>query len=278
MGNHAFDQPGRTPEQNPDGAADAVLRQAQQVEALGAMAAEVAHEFNNLLTVVLGSLEQLRRQPLDERGRRQLERAEWSARQAGRLTRQMLSFASGAIHEDRVVDVNAVVGEFDRMLGQAAGKGIRLAIATAPGPLPVRLDAGQLELALLNLVRNAAHAMAGKGQVVVRTAAHGVNGLGGRPTVTVSVSDTGTGMPPAVLQQVRARFFTTKDRSQGTGLGLWIVQRFVTAAGGTLEIDTATAQGTTIHLVFPRALDGCQRRREDASAGRSKNASRAQPS
>lgn len=218
----------------------------------GVLAAGMVHDLNNVLTVVLASLEQLRRQPLDSQGQRQLDRAQWGARQAARLARRVIALSRGEGGDGEAVDLNDVVGAFARTLGQAAGEGVGLVMEAAPGPLPARLDAGQLELALLNLVRNAADAMAG-GWVVIRTAGHRVDGLGGQPTVEVAVSDTGTGMTPETARRARDAFFTTKGREQGTGLGLWMVHRFAAEAGGKVEIETAMGGGTTVRLVFPRA-------------------------
>jgi signal transduction histidine kinase len=231
---------------------EVVQQQSKRAEVLGAMAAGVAHEFNNLLTIVLSSLEQVHRQPLDERGQEQLQRAEWGVRQAGRLARQVLSFMRRESRETEVVDVNAALREFDKMLGHIAGSNVKLVMDLAEQPLSVRLDPGQLELGLLNLVRNAAHAMSGSGQVILRTCGHPASSPGGQPLVEVSVSDTGTGMPREVVQRATDSFFTTKEPGQGTGLGLWMVQRFVRACKGKLEIETAVGRGTTIRLVFPR--------------------------
>ena len=229
--------------------------QAAQLDALGTMASSVAHEFNNLLTIVLGSLEQLRRQQLDDRGRDQLDRAEWGTRQAGRLADQVLSFTRFETGSLQRIDMNEVIGNFDKMVGHAAdyGGSVSVKLELAPQRLPVQLDQGQLELALLNLVRNAADAMGGSGTVVVRTMGHRFDGLGNQPTVEVAVSDTGAGMPPEVVQRATEPFFTTKKSGQGTGLGLWMVQKFVSACGGKLVIETATGRGTMVRLVFPRS-------------------------
>jgi signal transduction histidine kinase len=226
--------------------------QPERVEVIGAMATGVAHEFNNLLTIVLGSLEQLRRQTLDERGLEQLERAVWSVHQAGRLARQVLSFVRRDARQLQHVDLNAVIGEFDRIISHAASDRISLVWILCQEPLPVCLDPGQLELALLNLVRNATDAISGTGSITIRTAAHRVDGLDGQQIVEVSVSDTGTGMPPEIAERATASFFTTKQPGRGTGLGLWMVSRFAAACGGRLDIETALGKGTTVKLVFPR--------------------------
>jgi signal transduction histidine kinase len=233
--------------------------QPERVEIIGTIATGMAHEFNNLLTVALGSLEQLRRQALDERGREQLERTEWSVRQAGRLARQVLSFVRRDAGQPQRVDLNEVIGEFDKIMSHAASGRTRLTLELCQEPLPIYLDPGQLELALLNLVRNATDAMSDNGSIIIRTAAHQSDGLDRQQTVEVAVTDTGTGMPPEIVDRVTTSFFTTKPRGQGTGLGLWMVKRFATACGGKLDIETALGRGTTVRLVFPRAHQRARR-------------------
>ena len=227
--------------------------QPERVAIIGTIATGLAHEFNNLLTVALGSLEQLRRQALDERGREQLDRAEWSVRQAGRLARQVLSFVRRDAGQPQRVDLNEVIGEFDKIMSHAASDRTRLILELCQEPLPIYLDPGQLELALLNLVRNAADAMSDSGSIIIRTAAHQSDGLDRQQMVEVAVTDTGTGMPPEIVERATTSFFTTKPQGQGTGLGLWMVKRFATACGGKLDIETVLGRGTTMRLVFPRA-------------------------
>jgi len=225
----------------------------ERVEVIGSIATGVAHEFNNLLTIALGSLEQLRRQTLDERGQEQLQRVEWSVHQAGRLAKQVLSFVRREADQPQHVDLNAVIGEFDKIMSHAASDGIRLILELCQGPLPICLDPGQLELALLNLVRNATDAMSGNGTITIRTEAHQRDGLDGQQTVEVSVSDTGAGMPPEVVGRATTSFFTTKPHGKGTGLGFWRVKRFVASCRGELDIGTSVGCGTTVRLIFPRA-------------------------
>jgi signal transduction histidine kinase len=224
-------------------------------EHLGSLGADTAHELANLMTVVSGSLEQLRRQPLSEKGRQQLARAEWGVRQAARLTRQMVSQASGEKDALAVVDLNAVVGGFAAVMGQQFREDVQLAAELAQGHLPVRLDAGLLELVLLNLVRNAADAMPEGGQVVLLTKGPRLDGLGDQLAVEVAVADTGMGMASDVAQHATEAFFTTKSHGKGTGLGLWMAHRFVSTHGGKISIETAPGQGTTVRLSLPYAGD-----------------------
>lgn len=224
----------------------------------GAMDADMAHELSNLMTVVLGSLEQLGRQPLDEKGRRQLARGEWSARHVAALTRRVLLQARGQDDAAGVVDLNAAVDGFATVMDGRADGDARIAVELAPGSLPVRLDAGLLDLVLLNLVRNATDAMPGGGELVVRTRGPRLDGLGDRLTAEVSLSDTGSGMPPDVARHATEAFFTTKPPGKGTGLGLWMARQFASECGGLVKIETAPGQGTTVRLVLPYAGDASQ--------------------
>jgi signal transduction histidine kinase len=245
---------GRPPATQAATAIRPVDRQSDRIELLGTMTTGIAHEFNNLLTIVMGSLEQLHRNPLTPRGRSQLERAQWGVQQAGRLARQVLAFAGPERAEEQIVDLNQLVGEFDKMLEQMAGFGASLRLDLSPQVLPVRMNAAQMELALLNLVRNSATAMGGRGLITIRTAGHPLDGGGGESTVEVAVSDNGTGMTAAALQRAN---HPPDSRTAGdeVGLGLWMVKRFVAAYAGKVDIKTMLGKGTTVRLVFPRAIE-----------------------
>lgn len=229
----------------------------QEADPLGSLGVDVAHELANLLTVVTGSMEQLRRQPLDKQGQEQLARAEWGALHAAQLMRQVLSQAQGGDGEAGfgVVDLNAAVGRFVAAMGQQVDAQVRLAAELAPGRLPVRLDPALLDLVLLNLVRNAADAMPDGGTVTIRTCGPRLDGLGDQLATEVTVSDTGTGMVPAVAGRAAEAFFTTKPHGKGTGLGLWMAHRFASTYGGKITIETVQGQGTTVHLALPYCGD-----------------------
>ena len=229
--------------------AEAVLQQAQRLETLGSMASGVAHEFNNLMTVILGSLAQLERgMAPGGRERQRLDRAKWAANQAGRLTQQMLSFARRQFHDNQMVNLNAVLSGFDDIMRQMAGPGIELTLDLMSQPLMVELDAGQMEMALLNLVRNAADAMPDGGTLVIQTT---LQETPDAVIAAVTVKDQGTGMPPDVLQRAIEPFYTTKSKGAGTGLGLSMVNGFVAQSGGRMLIDSALGKGTVIALQFP---------------------------
>ncbi len=229
--------------------AEAVLQRSQRMEALGGMASGVAHEFNNLMTVVLGSAERALARAVDEGQRKYLARIEWAARHGGRLTQQMLSFARRQFHDSRPADINALVAEMDALLAQIAGPNIAVSLDLAEGQLPVRLDAGQLELAVINLTRNAVDAMPDGGRLTLRTSAAASDGSARR--ITLSVEDTGQGMAPEVARRATEPFFTTKERGKGTGLGLSMVKGFAEQSGGSARVESREGQGTRVTLELP---------------------------
>jgi PAS domain S-box-containing protein len=231
-------------------AAEAALQQSQRMEALGSMASGVAHEFNNLMTVVVGSAQQAMEAPSNERQMQQLERIERSARLAGRLTQQMLSFARRQFHDDRAHDLNTLVRDLDSLAAQIVGKEVEVTLDLATEPLPVRVDAGQFELAVINLIRNAADAMPEGGRLTLATRV--LDSQGAPRCVTLTVADTGHGMAPDVARKATEPFFTTKERGRGTGLGLSMASGFVAQSGGRLEIDSVPGEGARLTLLFPR--------------------------
>ena len=229
-------------------AAEAVMQQSQRMEALGGMAAGVAHEFNNLMTIVAGSLEQARKHPSNERQAEQLARAMWGTERAGRLTQQMLSFSGRQFHDAKLADLGTLARNLDSLLAQAAGSDVTLVLDLCPEPLRVLVDTGQLELALLNLVRNAADAMPGGGTLTISTSWQEAGTEECQATLTVS--DTGTGMPPEVVRRATEPFFTTKERGKGTGLGLSMVGGFTEQSGGRLDLHSLLGQGTRVSIVL----------------------------
>ena len=226
--------------------AEAVLQQAQRLETLGSMASGVAHEFNNLMTIVLGSLAQLERGMAEGgRERERLDRAKWAATQAGRLTQQMLSFARRQFHDNHLLDLNELIGGFDAILRQMAGTGVDLQLDLSPDPLLVDVDSGQMEMALLNLVRNASDAMPEGGPLVIHTRQLGA-------VAQVTVEDTGAGMAPEVMQRATEPFFTTKPKGSGTGLGLsaWSMALRPSRAAA-MTIASEPGRGAKVTLSFP---------------------------
>ncbi len=230
---------------------EAELRQMRRAESLGALASGIAHEVNNLMTIVLGSVERAFRWVADDQQRELLERADWGARKAGNLASKLLSVARQRTDSAEIVDLNPLVSAFADSLRRIVPEGTEIVLDRARQPACARLDVDQLELVLLNLVRNASDAMPNGGRITVATRI-----APGRPereaSVTLSVTDAGSGMAPEVAARATEAFFTTKP-DRGTGLGLFLAIGFAEQWGGGLALDTSPGRGTTVALRFPRA-------------------------
>ena len=236
---------------------EASRRQAQRMESMGALASGVAHEFNNLMTVVVGNVERAASGPLDARQKHHLGRADRAARRAGELAGELLSLARRQSTDERVVDLNDVVRAFECTLAEATAPGIAIRLDLAPEATFARLDRGQLELVLLNLVRNASSAMGESGEIVIATRmlppAAAEAALDRKSAVELSVTDTGVGMSPEIAGRATELFFTTKTAGKGTGLGLFLALEFVDHSGGKLRINTEPGKGTTVRMAFPQS-------------------------
>jgi PAS domain S-box-containing protein len=234
---------------------EAARRQLQRMESMGALASGVAHEFNNLMTVVLSSVERAASRATDEWQKLLLDRAGWASRRAGRLATELLSLARRPTGQDQSADLNEIVVGLKQALAEVAGDAIRLRLELAPEPVMARLEQDQLKLVLTNLVRNAADSLNGAGEIVLSTrllsAAQAASALNGKAAVELSVSDTGAGMPPEVRTRATELFFTTKKAGEGTGLGLFLSLEFVDRAAGKLVIDSELGHGTTVRMIFP---------------------------
>ncbi len=240
------------------------LRQAQKMEAVGQLTGGIAHDFNNLLTGIVGALALLQRRV--EAGRTEgLERytgvAMASAQRAAALTQRLLAFARRQPLDPRPVEANRLVGSMEELLRRTLGPAISLEMTLAPELWPTLCDPNQLENAILNLAINARDAMPEGGRLMIETAnaqldAAYARAQGGevRPGdyVAIGVSDTGTGMPPEVLERAFEPFFTTKPLGQGTGLGLSMLYGFVRQSGGHVRIFSEPGQGTCFRLYLPR--------------------------
>ncbi len=233
--------------------AEEARSQARRMDTLGSMAAGAAHEFNNLMTVVIGNVEATRGDALTLKQAERLDRIDWAARSAGRLTKQMLSFAGRSSLHAETADLNRVVADLDRLLAQAAASDRRFELRLSVDALPARIDIGQLELCLINLVRNASDASKPGGRIAVAT---GATFVGDVSEVEISVTDEGSGMAPEVAAKATEPFFTTKEQGKGTGLGLSMVSGFVEQSGGRILIETGEGAGTTVRLRFPREPPG----------------------
>jgi len=229
---------------------DEARSRAQRVDTLGSMAAGIAHEVNNLMTVIVGNAERLLADTPEAKQLERLKRIDWAARETGKLTQQMLSFAGKQNLASEEVDLNDVLRQLDRLLVQVAASGRRVEVAPQREPVMARVDVGQLQLALINLVRNASDASADGDRIVVASR----NGIeSGAAVAEIYVRDEGSGMPPAIAARATEPFFTTKAPGKGTGLGLSVVGGFCQQSGGSMIIDTAEGQGTKVRLVFPQA-------------------------
>ena len=242
----------------------AALAHAQKMEALGVLAGGVAHDFNNLLHVIRNSLEILQRQGSQADTARYLDMIRRSSDRAAALTRQLLAFSRRQTLELRPLDPNDHVTQVAELLRHSLGDRITIETVLAPGVCNVAADAGQLETALLNLCINARDAMPQAGLLTMETANATLeeSSAAARGTraadryVMISVSDTGTGMPPEVAARACEPFFTTKEPGQGTGLGLSQVAGFARQAGGHVRISSEPGKGTTIRLYLPQSVPG----------------------
>ncbi len=238
------------------------LRQSAKMDSLGQLTGGVAHDFNNLLLVIMANVDMVEAEVEDRPGLKgALEAALGAATRGAELTRQLLAFSRRQALEPKVVHVNALVEAMTRLLARTIGETIRIDLRTSPDTWPVQIDPTQLESALANLVVNARDAMPDGGRLVIETAnapldeayaAQHADVTAG-DYVALSVSDTGTGMPPEVVERVFEPFFTTKEVGKGTGLGMSMVFGFVKQSGGHIRIYSEVGIGTTIRLYLPRA-------------------------
>ena len=220
--------------------------QAQKLEALGRFASGVAHDFNNMLQVILGSLPLIERGSTDPAVLRRVGMVRQAAEKGAGLTAELLQFARDKPIELERIELAPLLADIDGLIRRMLGD--RVALETdfsAPG-LAIRTNRAALEMALLNLAGNARDAMpdGGKLRIAARPADHD-------GAVEVSVCDSGTGMPETVAARALDPFFTTKDVGKGTGLGLAQVHSLMLQSQGSIEIESAAGEGTTIRLVFP---------------------------
>jgi PAS domain S-box-containing protein len=233
------------------------LRQAQKIEAVGHLTGGVAHDFNNLLAVVLGNLELLRKRvPDDPKITRLLDNAVQGAQRGAALTQRMLAFARRQDLTPEPVDIPDLVRGMTDLLQRSIGPMVRIETRFPLGLPCARVDANQLELALLNLVVNARDAMPEGGAITIagqeQTVGPGhASGLAPGQYVCLSVADTGQGMDETTLARAMEPFFTTKGVGKGTGLGLSMVHGLSAQSGGGLVLRSRKGQGTTAEVWLP---------------------------
>jgi signal transduction histidine kinase/CheY-like chemotaxis protein/PAS domain-containing protein len=238
-------------------AAEAKLRQAQKMEAVGNLTGGVAHDFNNLLQVIGGNLELLGDDLMQTaRAERRLRSAREGVERGARLAAQLLAFARRQPLSPKPLDLARVLRDAADLLRRTLGKGVRVETSCEPGVWRTYADPNQLDNAILNLAINARDAMNGEGKLTLAldntTLGASEDGQRGGEFVRLSVRDTGSGMEPAVLERAFEPFFTTKAEGAGTGLGLSMVYGFVTQSGGQVRLDSTPGRGTTVEVLLPR--------------------------
>ncbi|NOG71032.1 ATP-binding protein [Roseicella sp. DB1501] len=236
--------------------AEAALRRAQTLDAVGQLTAGVAHDFNNLLQAIRSGLFLLAPKVPDS-ARKVLDASLQAVDRGAKLVRQLMVFARREALQPRPVDPRALVAGVGELLPKAVGVPVVIETAIEPNIAPVLVDPTQAELAVLNLAINARDAMPEGGTLTIGArnaplgSAEGPPGAG--DYVVLTISDTGIGMTPEVLERVLEPFYTTKPVGKGTGLGLSMVHGFVTQSGGTMRIESRPGRGTRVSLWLPQA-------------------------
>ena len=237
------------------------LQQSQKMEAIGTLAGGVAHDFNNLLTTILGYSELLLGAlEADNPLRSDVAEIKNAGDRAASLTRQLLAFSRKQLVEFKVLDLNAILADMDKMLRRLVGEDIEFVTRTDPNLGHVKADRGQIEQILVNLVANSRDVMPRGGKLMIESGNVDLTEKLGRdhfqiepgPYVVLAVSDTGTGMDAKTRIRIFEPFFTTKEKGRGTGLGLSTVYGIVKQSGGDVWVDSAPGQGTTLRVYLPR--------------------------
>ncbi|MEJ0008658.1 MAG: response regulator [Steroidobacteraceae bacterium] len=242
--------------------AEEALRQSQKMESIGNLTGGIAHDFNNLLQVISGNLALLRRDvagnvPAEQRVRNAADAVKRSAK----LSSQLLAFARRQTLDPKVINLGRFIHDMGDILRKAVGEGVTIEAVIAPGVWNTLIDPGNVENALLNLAINARDAMHGQGTLTIEASNTFLDSDYVRANkdairgeyVLVSITDTGTGMAPEVIEQAFEPFFTTKAEGKGTGLGLSMVYGFVKQSGGHIKLLSEVGHGTTIKLYLPRS-------------------------
>lgn len=235
---------------------EAELHQAQKMEAVGALAGGVAHDFNNILSAIIGFASLLRQKtPTGDPLRQYVEPILLSAERATALTRTLLSFSRKEKAELKPVDVNQVICGFQKILTRLIGEDIEFAVHVFPGTLTVEADKGQLEQVLMNFVTNAKDAMPKGGRLAISTEEVVLEGRYGDMRsgsyAIIAVSDTGIGMDKATQEHIFEPFYTTKEPGKGTGLGLAIVYGIIRKHNGSIHVYSEKGLGTTFKILLP---------------------------
>jgi len=248
---------------------EAKAAQAQKLEVVGRMASGVAHDYNNLLTLILGNcsflLEEL---TPGDRKREEVYSIKRAAEQGASLVRQLLAFSRKQVMQPKVLELNGVLSAMEKLLQTVVGKKNALLFRLDEGLPSIKADASQLEQVVLNLALNARDAMPSGGTLVLETGLARSAVAGELPPgdhVLLKVTDSGTGMDPAVLSRIFEPFFTTKEEGKGTGLGLATVQDIVSKSGGQIRVKSAPGEGTSFTIFLP-AIPAAPEERPQAEA------------
>ena len=238
------------------------LRQAQKMEAVGQLTGGLAHDFNNLLTGISGSLDLMGKrltQGRTENLSRYIDAAQEASRRAAALTHRLLAFSRRQTLDPKPTDVDLLIASMADLIRRTVGPAVAVRVINGPDAWTALVDPNQLENALLNLSINARDAMPDGGTLIVETGNRWIDTRGGAerdlepgPYLTLSVSDTGTGMTAEVAARAFDPFFTTKPLGSGTGLGLSMIYGFAKQSGGQVRIHSQPGSGTTVTLFLPR--------------------------
>ncbi len=240
------------------------FRQSQKMEAIGRLAGGIAHDFNNLLTVINGCSELvLQRLSRDDPTSELVRQIREAGDRAAALTRQLLAFSRKTILEAKILDLNQVMSRLESMLFRLIGEDIELVATLDPHLEKIKVDAGQLEQAVVNLIVNARDAMPQGGRISVETRnvdltdldIDGDSDFKPGSYVLLTIADNGVGMGELTKAQVFEPFFTTKGPGKGTGLGLAMVYGFVKQSGGHIQVDSELGKGTTFRLYFHKVAE-----------------------
>ncbi len=240
------------------------LRRTQKMDAIGQITGGIAHDFNNLLGIIIGNLDFLRcLVSKDDKSLRRVESASKAALRASDLTRQLLGFSRRQSQETHPTDINRVILGMDSLIARSVTPEVEVDLQLADKPWLTRIDSGDLEDALLNLILNARDAMPQGGRLTIETANQRLDSAYNEvnPEITpgdylqLAVSDSGYGIPKEMLEQIFEPFFTTKPADKGTGLGLSMVYGFAQRSSGYVKIYSEPGIGTTVRLYLPRSAD-----------------------
>ncbi|MCD8526095.1 MAG: response regulator [Alphaproteobacteria bacterium] len=250
--------------------AEEQLTQSQKMEAVGQLTSGVAHDFNNLLTVIIGNIHMVRRRlekgleqnndPLLEELQSKIDLMDSAAHKGAELVRRLMVFSRQRQLTQEVTDINNCVNETFELLTRTLGEAIEIDLILTDAPWPVSIDTGQFENALINLAVNARDAMKGIGKLTIETSNVILDdsytlqhpNVSEGPYVLVTISDTGSGIPPETLSRIFEPFYTTKQAGEGTGLGLSMVYGFIKQSGGHVNVYSEKDHGTVFRIYLPR--------------------------